>query len=325
MSLASGEGNQPHGRYRVAAFDVGVFLPTMTTRGGSPGNVMAAARHAEDLGFESVWVVDQLIAGTGVPLLESTTALAAAAAVTTRVKLGLGVLILPLRPVAWVAKQAASLQHLSGDRLLLGVGAGGDRHGGSWAAVGVPRRERGRRTDQALRVLADLIAGKPARLGGQPDDPEIRLSPAATVPPIIVGGMSEAAVNRAAAYGDGWFLMPAPPGQVARLRARLAELAAGHGRPAPAITASTMTAIDGDPALPGNAALVRALSDPDGMFGMPADAVGSVLARGGPPAIARHLADVAAANGAGRVVVTVGAGDWFRQTELLAQARAALD
>jgi alkanesulfonate monooxygenase SsuD/methylene tetrahydromethanopterin reductase-like flavin-dependent oxidoreductase (luciferase family) len=315
----------------VPGFGLGVFLPTMTARGGSPGNVMAAARHAEDLGFESVWVIDQLIAGTGVPFLESMTSLAAAAAVTSRVKLGLRVLIVPLRPVAWIAKQVASLQHLSGDRVLLGVGVGGDRHGGSWQAVGVPRSERGRRTDAALRVLPGLISGEPTRLGGQPaglggqpGDPEIQLSPPAAVPPIIVGGMSEVAVDRAAAHGDGWFLMPGPADRVDPLRARLAELASRYGRPVPAVTASTMVAIDGDPALPDQASITASVSDPDGMFGIPAGLVDAALATGGPTAIAEHLAGPAS-SGAERVTVTVAAGDWFRQTELLAQARAALD
>src|SRR3954452_15900622 len=90
---------------------VGVFLPTMTERGEALPDVVAAARHAEDLGFESVWAVDQLVAGTGVPLLDSTVALAAAAGATTRLRLAYGVLIVPLRPVVWVAKEVAALQH----------------------------------------------------------------------------------------------------------------------------------------------------------------------------------------------------------------------
>ena len=122
----------------MAAPQVGIFLPSMTDPARQPGDMAATARHAEDLGLESAWVVDQLIAGTGVPVLDSGIALAAAASATTRIRLAYGVIIVPLRPVAWIAKQVASLQHVSGDRIMLGVGAGGDRHDRSWSAVGVP-------------------------------------------------------------------------------------------------------------------------------------------------------------------------------------------
>jgi alkanesulfonate monooxygenase SsuD/methylene tetrahydromethanopterin reductase-like flavin-dependent oxidoreductase (luciferase family) len=197
-----------------------------------PGDMVATARHAEDLELESAWVVDQLIAGTGAPLLHSGIALAAAAAATSRIRLGYGVVIVPLRPVAWTAKEVASLQHVSGDRIILGVGAGGDRHDRSWTAVGLPRRERGRRTDAALRVLPDLISGKPTRLDDQPDSPTIQLAPPAAVPPILVGGMSDAAMTRAVTRADGWFLLPLAPADVTRARERLAELASAASRPA---------------------------------------------------------------------------------------------
>lgn len=294
--------------------DIGVVLPTMTARDQSPGDVAAAARHAEGLGFESVWVVDQLIAGTGVPVLDSMMSLAAVAAATERVRLGLGVLVVPLRPLVWVAKQVASLQHISGDRVLLGVGAGGDRHERSWAATGVSRRDRGRLTDEAVRLLPDLIAGKPTRLGAT----EVQLSPPATVPPIIVGGMSDAAMRRAAAHGDGWYLI-APPDQLSAQVARVNELAATHGRPAPAISAVAMVAIHGDPALPDHATIVRSLTDPDGLFGFPADQAENAVVEGGPAVIAEHLSRLAD-NGAQRVVVSFVGGDWFRQAELLAEA-----
>ena len=266
------------------ALDLGIFLPTMSGPDERPGDVAAAARHAEGLGLESVWVVDQLVAGGGAPLIDSTIALAAAASVTSRVRLGLGVLIVPLRPVAWVAKLVASLQAVSGDRLILGVGVGGDRHDRSWEAVGVPRRERGRRTDAALAVLPDLIAGRPVDLEGA----TVQLAPAATVPPIVVGGMSDQALARTARHADGWFTMPVPPAAVAEGHGRLAKLAAEHGRPTPAITASTTVAIDGDPDLPGPDSLVRRLSDPDGIYGMPVEAVPEILdlrrpGRGGRP------------------------------------------
>src|SRR3954463_14247164 len=171
----------------------------MAPRRASPDGVVPAARHAEALGFESVWAVDQLVSGTGVPIVDSTVALAAAAGATATIRLGYGVLILPLRPVVWAAKQAASLQLVSDGRLLLGVGVGGDRHDRSWAAAGVPRQERGRRTDDALAVLGDLITGKSVELDGR----AVQLSPGVPAPPILVGGVADAALARTAAYGDG--------------------------------------------------------------------------------------------------------------------------
>src|ERR1700761_9188787 len=153
-----------------ASVEVGVVLPSMSRRDGRAGDIPALARQAEQLGFESVWVVDQLVAGTGVPVLDSLTALAAAAAVTDRVRLGVGVLIAPLRPVAWIAKQVATLQYLSGDRVLLGIGAGGDRHDAAWQAAGGPRRERGHRTHEAPRPPPRPLGGRRGRPhpGGAP-------------------------------------------------------------------------------------------------------------------------------------------------------------
>ena len=294
---------------------IGVFLPTMTERGQTVADVVAAARHAEDLGFESVWVVDQLVAGTGVPFVDSTVALSAVAGATNRIQLAFGVLILPLRPVVWAAKQVASLQHVSGDRVLLGVGVGGDRHERSWAAAGVPRRERGRRTDEALAVLRHLIAGKDVDVDGT----LVQLAPGATVPPIIVGGMAEAALRRAVLDADGWFTLPLPPDELAPVAAQLARVAEERGRPVPAITASTMVAIDGDPAMPDRDRLTRLLSDPDGIYGMPAALVPDVLLTGGADTVAARIAALGAL-GAERVVVTLAAGDWTRQAELLADA-----
>jgi alkanesulfonate monooxygenase SsuD/methylene tetrahydromethanopterin reductase-like flavin-dependent oxidoreductase (luciferase family) len=293
----------------------------MSRPGELPGDIAAAARHAEDLGLESVWAVDQLIAGTGTPLIDSTVALSVAAGATSRVRLGFGVMILPLHPAVWVAKQVASLQHVSGGRVILGVGAGGDRHEASWAAAGVPRRERGRRTDAALRALPDLIAGQPTRLDDQPEGPAIQLAPPAVVPPILVGGMSDAALARVADYGDGWFAMT--PGALPEGTARLAALAAARKRPVPQVTVSMLTALKGDPALPDEDTLIRQLTDIDGPFGIPAGYVRQTLAAGSQQEIGAQLAD-SAKNGASRVVVSFAGGDWHRQAELLAGARALL-
>lgn len=305
------------------AMEIGLFLPTVGSPGEPLGDVAAAARHIEDLGLESAWVVDQLVAGTGSPLLESTVALAAAAAVTSRIRLAFGVMILPLRPAVWVAKQVGALQHVSGGRVILGVGVGGDRHERSWLAAGVPRRERGRRTDAALRVLPGLISGAPTRVDALPGRPTVSLSPPAPVPPIIVGGMSDAAVARTAEHGDGWFIMPVAPAAVAEGKARIEAAASAVGRPAPPITLNMMFVMRGDPDLPDDDTIGRTLSDPDGGYGIPAEYVPDLVISGSPKQIAERLADYTH-YGAHRMVATLPVGNWHRQAELLTEAHALL-
>ena len=304
----------------MPAPNIGIFLPTISPAGQVPGDIVAAARQAEELRFESVWVIDQLVAGTNMAFLDSTVALAGAAAATERVKLGFGVMVLPLRPAVWVAKQIAALQQLSGDRVILGVGVGEDRHPGSWGAAGVPRRERGRLMDAALLALPDLIAGRASQ---GPDGAEFRLLPGATVPPIVVGGITEVALARAAA-ADGWFGVPLPPVEMARLRARLAELAAARGQPTPTVTALVLAACTDDPAVSGRHAVVDAVADPAGMWGFPHEAADAMVVAGPSTTIAEHLAALRDA-GVDRVAVTVAAGTWTRQAELLAEAARMLD
>lgn len=298
---------------------VGIFLPTAAGPGEAVGDVVGSARHAEDLGLESAWVVDQLVAGPGLPMLESVVALAAAAGATARIGLGLGVLVLPLRSLTWVAKQIAALQTVSGGRLVLGVGTGGARHSRSWAAAGVEPRVRGRRLDAALAVLPALVEGRAARVAELPGAPEVQLSPGAPMPPLLVGGTSAVTLSRAARSADGWFGLPGPPHATEVARRRLAELARQAGRPVPEVTTSLMVAITGDPDLPAPSAVRRRVADPRGMFGVPDDLIDEMLVVGPPAAVAERLAAIAAA-GADRIVVSVVAGDWLRQAELTRHA-----
>jgi alkanesulfonate monooxygenase SsuD/methylene tetrahydromethanopterin reductase-like flavin-dependent oxidoreductase (luciferase family) len=147
----------------------------------------------------------------------------------------------------------------------------------------------------------------------------VQLAPGVEVPPIIVGGMSDAALKRAAAYGDGWFAMPLHPAQLESTITRLFEFANERGRQVPAVIGSVLAAIDGDPGVPDRDELTRRITDPDGMFGMPAGAVPDILANGTPSAIAERL-EAWTALGAERIVVTLATGDWHRQADLLARA-----
>jgi len=106
---------------------IGVILPTSTPDPAQPimGDVRASARLAEELGLDSVWSTDHLVASA--PILDSSVVLATAAAVTDRITIGYGVMILALRPAAWAAKQISTLQYVSGNRVVLGVGTGNPR------------------------------------------------------------------------------------------------------------------------------------------------------------------------------------------------------
>ena len=159
--------------------------------GGAPApeHYRRIAETAEAVGFDSLWAGDHVAFHQ--PLLDITVALTTFAAVTERIKLGSGVLLLPLRAPALVAREFASLDYLSGGRVILGVGVGGE-HPADFEAVGVPVSERGARTNESMRALRELFARQapaPVQEGG---------------PPLWVGGRSDAAIRRAARLGDGW-------------------------------------------------------------------------------------------------------------------------
>ena len=171
-----------------------------------PSQFERIARVAEAAGFDSLWASDHVAFHH--PLLDVTVALATFAAATERIKLGAGVLLLPLREPALVAREFASLDYVSAGRVILGVGVGGE-HPADFEAVGVPVEERGRRTNESMRVLRALFAREapaPAQLNG---------------PPLWVGGRSDAAIRRAAHLGDGWMPLWVSPERYAEGLARV--------------------------------------------------------------------------------------------------------
>ncbi|MBM3227096.1 MAG: LLM class flavin-dependent oxidoreductase, partial [Candidatus Tectomicrobia bacterium] len=118
-------------------------------------DMMDNARRIERLGFDAIWSGDHLIMHS--PMMDVMTVLASFAAVTTRVRIGTAVYLLPLRHPVAIAKQVASLDLLSGGRFLFGVGVGGEI-AREFEAVGVPVAERGRRTDEALDILTRVLS-----------------------------------------------------------------------------------------------------------------------------------------------------------------------
>lgn len=225
--------------------EIGVILPTSTPDPSRPilGDVRDSARYAEEVGLDSVWSTDHLIASG--PMLDSTVVLATAAAVTERITVGFNVMLLSLRPAAWAAKQVNTLQLLSGNRVVLGIGTGNPAHGDvAWRAAGVEYTERGRLTDEALAVLPDLIAGRPAKLA---NGTEATLAPGSAVPPIFVAGSGIRAYRRAAQYGDGWATIAQSPEEIRASLETINQLAAELGRPPLRATVVAPT-LDDDPA-----------------------------------------------------------------------------
>jgi alkanesulfonate monooxygenase SsuD/methylene tetrahydromethanopterin reductase-like flavin-dependent oxidoreductase (luciferase family) len=169
--------------------------------------VRRSLKRAEELGYHSAWVQDQ-VAGD-VPLLESISLLCYAAAVTTRLKLGVSVIVLPIRNAPVFAKQVGSLDHMSNGRVILGIGLGpifaGDHY---FQIFGTKADEALRRFNESLRVMKSLwteskidLAGDFYTLESAAMEPKPIQKPH---PPIWFGGQHPAALQRAVKHADGY-------------------------------------------------------------------------------------------------------------------------
>src|SRR6266536_5736260 len=175
----------------------GVFLPSYVWEGDGPERsrgIREFARTVEDLGFDSLFVTDHLLAAKqlySVSFLEPLSALAVAAGVTERVRLGTSILILPLRNPVMLAKELATLQFLSENRVILGAGVGWNEV--EYEAVGVRKAERGKRTDEMLDIMLPLLEGETVSYHGRfysIDDVSIEPK-ASSRPEVWIGGGSQ--------------------------------------------------------------------------------------------------------------------------------------
>jgi probable F420-dependent oxidoreductase len=219
-------------KYGIAIRNMGPQSNRMTIR--------ACARIAEQAGFDALFVSDHLCIppdqteGSGGRYLDVLATLAFIAGATDRIRLGVSVLVVPYRPAVLTAKQVATIQELSGERMILGVGVGWMKP--EFDALGVNIRRRGAITDETLSVIHHLFS---ADVPGAYDGPLVKFPsfvflPRPKRPPIWVGGNGPAAMNRAIKFGDGWHpMLPAT-----ELKAKVEELqtrARSAGRPAPEI------------------------------------------------------------------------------------------
>ena len=287
--------------------DWGVLLPTFDPlRSGEPFMVAQAARLAEQAGYDSIWAGDHLKCPA--PVLDAASCLAVAAATTTGPQLGFSVMLLGLRPLAWAAKQIATLQHLSGDRLRLGVGVGGE-FPQEYEAAEVPLTRRGARLARALTLLPQFLA----------PGSEHSLEPPASMPPVLVGGRSDRAVERAAQFGDAWLPMWVSPGTLGQRAERLAELAQAHGRPTPGLSLLVLAHVDED----AGRAREQADAHLRGQYGMGLEPVERWTALGSTAAVAEFLEPYTQIGVSEILLLPLGARP-LEQIERLAEVTTAL-
>src|ERR1700758_3596815 len=206
---------------RRCGVDIGIGLPN-TVPGTEGRTLLDWAKNAEEAGFSTLGTIGRIV----YPNYEELIALSAAAAVTSQIRLTTAVLLAPLYTnSALFAKQAASLDRLSGGRLVLGLGLGGRED--DFAASGVSTQGRGRRLEEQVAMMkrvwsgeefgyAGAIGPEPARPGG---------------PEIILGGATEASFRRVARIADGWIMGGGTPDMFAQAAAGVDQAWQEAGRP----------------------------------------------------------------------------------------------
>jgi probable F420-dependent oxidoreductase len=207
----------------------------------------AYAERAEALGFESLWAWDHVLLGVepAFPILDSITMLGAVAGRTRRIKLGTGVLVLPLRNPVVAAKALGSLDVISGGRLVVGVAAGW--YAREFDAVGVPFKQRGRQFERNLDILLRLWTEDRVTLRAD----EFNLREAVMVPrpaqrprpPVLIGGYVDAVLRRAGTLGDGWLTYFYTPESFRRGWEKVKAFAREAGRDAERLRSTNQLAI----------------------------------------------------------------------------------
>lgn len=195
------------------------------------------ARDLEALGFDGLWVGGHVL--WHAPMLDPLTQLAAYAAATSRIRLGTSVLLLPLYHPVLLAKTVATVNIVSGGRVVLGVGVGGENPA-EFEAMGIPVGERGRRADEAIPLLRALWSGGPVSHEGRFFSVRKAVMAPTPVqpsgPPVWIAGRSPAALARTARCGDGWIGIFCSPTRYGAAVREVARQCAETGRPLAELT-----------------------------------------------------------------------------------------
>ena len=233
----------------------GIILPTMPG-GANPEAIEAAAETAERLGWRTAWTTDHLLVPqASVPdygaIYDVIVTLAWVGARHPSLKLGTSVIVVPMRNAAVLAKDLATLDSLSGGRVIAGVGVGWNETEFGNVGAGDMFHRRGAYLEESIRLWRHLWSGSPEPFKGQffnfTDFAFGPLPAQGAALPIVIGGSSEPAVRRAGAMADGYHGSSASPAKFAERVPIVRRAAAEAGRPAPAISGRVSVAFDGPP------------------------------------------------------------------------------
>ncbi len=215
----------------------GVGLPHFRQMASAEA-IVTVAQRAEALGFDSVWVTDHIviphsaIPRFGETFFELFATLAYVAGKTRRVRLGTSVIILPYRNPLFMAKALATIDVLSGGRLIVGAAVGWLAE--EFEALGIPFKERGARSNEALKIMKLLwtetepkFEGRFFKFAGITAEPKPLQKPH---PPIWIGGSSTAALKRAAEFAEAWHPTHRPIEEIAAGAMQFKALAKAQGR-----------------------------------------------------------------------------------------------
>lgn len=259
-------------------------------------SLVALCEHTE---IDSLWLSERLSAPLPVP--EPMTTLAAVAARTTRLKFGPSVFVTPFRTPVMAAREIAMIDYLSGGRMLPAFGIGVE-HEREFLAAGVPFKERGRRTDEAIAIMRRCWRDDEVTYEGEfwrLDRITVLPKPVQQPLPLWIGGNSEAAMRRAGRLGDGWIPSFIPPARFAEGVARTQRFAAEAGREVPADHFGVLVNF----CFAADRAAARAIAAPFVPRGRVDDATLEACTAFGPPALLRERLEEYVAGGASKFIL----------------------
>jgi probable F420-dependent oxidoreductase len=249
--------------------------------------------------IDSLWLSERL--SSPVPVPEPMTTLAAVAARTTRLKFGPSVFITPFRTPVMAAREIAMIDYLSGGRMLPAFGIGVEQER-EFLAAGVPFKERGRRTDEAIAIMRRCWSDNDVTFEGEfwkLDRITVLPKPVQQPMPLWIGGNSEPAMRRAGRLGDGWIPSFIPPVRFAHGVARTQQFAAEAGREVPADHFGVLVNF----CFAADTAAAGALAGPFIPRGRVDDATLELCTAFGPAALLRERLDEYVRGGASKFIV----------------------